>query len=379
MRIGIEASATKTGGAVTHLVEVLSHADPAKHRFTEIHVWAPKITLDRLPTATWLIKHADPVFEEGWIKRAWWQSYMADRELKKYNCDVVLVIGGSFKLDFRPVVTMNRNLLPFSPDEIKRLSLSRTLKTYLLRYTQGRSFVNADGVIFLTEHAVEKVTEYTGKLRGKYSVIPHGVSRKFSQPPKVQKSSETFTENSPAKLIYVSNIDAYKHQDKVAKAVAKLRMEGHMIEISFVGPPYSRPLKRFTRVRKKYDPEEKYLHYPGKVSHDEIHEYYHRADISVFASTCENLPNALLESMASGLPIACSDRRPMMDILGEAGVYFDPEKVEEISSAIKTLYDTASLRTQKAELAFEKAKQYSWERCTDKTLDFLKRVGSKHV
>ena len=35
------------------------------------------------------------------------------------------------------------------------------------------------------------------------------------------------------------------------------------------------------------------------------------------------MPNTLVEAMASGLPIACSDRGPMPEVLGDGGVLFD--------------------------------------------------------
>ena len=55
------------------------------------------------------------------------------------------------------------------------------------------------------------------------------------------------------------------------------------------------------------------------------HAVLKRAHLFVFASSCENMPNTLVEAMASGLPIACSDRGPMPEILRDGGTYFDPE------------------------------------------------------
>ena len=56
--------------------------------------------------------------------------------------------------------------------------------------------------------------------------------------------------------------------------------------------------------------------------------------MGLFASSCENLPNILLETMGARLPIACSNRQPMPEILGEGGEYFDPEKSDTIYDAI---------------------------------------------
>ena len=60
--------------------------------------------------------------------------------------------------------------------------------------------------------------------------------------------------------------------------------------------------------------------------HDDLHQKYLDADLGLFASSCENMPNILLETMGAGLPIACSNRQPMPEILKNGGEYFDPEK-----------------------------------------------------
>ena len=88
------------------------------------------------------------------------------------------------------------------------------------------------------------------------------------------------------------------------------------------------------------------------------------------------MPNILLEAMASGLPIACSNRGPMPEVLGEAGVYFDPENAGSIASAILELIRSRDLRQRLAAAAFERARHYSWARCASETFDFLARAAA---
>lgn len=89
------------------------------------------------------------------------------------------------------------------------------------------------------------------------------------------------------------------------------------------------------------------------------------------------MSNILLEAMAAGLPIACSNRGSMPEVLGDAGVYFDPEKPEDIVRALQELIDSPTLRTQKAKAAFERVKAYSWQRCASETFNFLAHVTVK--
>jgi glycosyltransferase involved in cell wall biosynthesis len=95
------------------------------------------------------------------------------------------------------------------------------------------------------------------------------------------------------------------------------------------------------------------------------------ADVFVFASSCENMPNTLVEAMASGLPIASSNRGPMPEVLQDAGVYFDPEDARSIADAIEPLLIDPTLRDSLAHRAFELARKYSWERCAAETWAFL--------
>jgi glycosyltransferase involved in cell wall biosynthesis len=90
------------------------------------------------------------------------------------------------------------------------------------------------------------------------------------------------------------------------------------------------------------------------------------------------MPIILLEAMTAGLPIACSNRGPMPEVLGEAGVYFDPESPEQIANAMASLMEDAQKRAECAARAFEYASRYTWERCAKETFSFLAEVGRKN-
>ena len=87
------------------------------------------------------------------------------------------------------------------------------------------------------------------------------------------------------------------------------------------------------------------------------------------------MPNILLEAMAAGMPIACSDRRPMVDILGEGSVFFDPLRTDSISRAIANMVRDRDKRTSIAQMAYERAGGYTWGRCASETFSFLRECG----
>ena len=87
-------------------------------------------------------------------------------------------------------------------------------------------------------------------------------------------------------------------------------------------------------------------------------------------------PFVWLEGMAAGLPIECSNHGPMPEILGDFGVYFDPENPQEIAKSIRLLIESPELRAEKAKAAYTLAQQYSWKRCASETFAFLATTTS---
>ncbi len=374
--IGIDATNLRAGGGVTHLMELLRAAQPAGHGIEHIVVWGGKPTLKVLEAQPWLSKRNPSALDKGLLQRTLWQRYRLSQAARDEGCDVLFVPGGSYAGNFHPVVTMSQNLLPFEMPELLRYGWTLfTLKLLLLRLTQSRSFRKADGVIFLTEYARDVVLRVTGKLRGQTCIVPHGLNPRFNKVPKLQRAIAEYDVAHPYRVLYVSIIDQYKHQWHVVEAVAALRQQGLPIVLDLVGPAYRPALKRLNQTIGRVDVERRWVHYHGAIPFNELHLRYAQADLGLFASSCENMPNILLETMASGLPIACSNRGPMPEVLGQAGVFFNPEHPEDIARALRELIEFPQLRTELARASYERVQEYSWLRCADETFEFLARIA----
>jgi glycosyltransferase involved in cell wall biosynthesis len=83
------------------------------------------------------------------------------------------------------------------------------------------------------------------------------------------------------------------------------------------------------------------------------------------------MPIILLETMAAGLPVAASRLPPMSDLLGEAGLTFDPTNAVDIAATLNRLIADPELRAALAERSYSAAQQYSWEACANQTFAFL--------
>lgn len=373
MLLGVDASNISGGGGITHLKHVLGAAQPSLHGFRGVVVWATPKTLDQLRDAPWLTKRA--VLASTPLKRALWQRRELGRLARAEGCDLLFVPGGTILTDFRPVVTMSRNMLPFEWQELSRYGWSFTFfRLFALRLAQSRSYRKADATIFLNQHAKGAVLQVAGALRGASPIIPHGVDADVFRSGCAEEPAPS---DRPIRVLYVSIIDLYKHQWHVAEAVAQLRSQGLPVSLTLIGPAYGPALRRLNNTIAQFDPRGEFLSYVGPVPHYQLPRYYAASDIFAFASSCENMPNILLEAMASCMPIACSNRGPMPEVLGDAGMYFDPESAQSIAAAIRTLAESPALRAQKGRAAWLRAGNYSWDRCARETFEFLASVAKQ--
>ena len=372
LTIGIDATNLRSGGGVTHLVELLRAAHPSRLGVDRVVVWGGTQILAALEDRPWLEKRNPPELEHGLPLRVFWQRHRLSKAAYREECDVLFVPGGSYVGHFHPVVTMSQSLLPFTVAELRRYGCTLfTLKLLLLRWTQSRSFRRAEGVVFLTEYACDAVLNITGKLKGKARVIPHGVNPRFNHAPRVPCSLNEFSQSHPFRVLYVSTIDLYKHQWHVVEAIAALRGKGLHVVLDLVGPAYSPALNRLNATIDRLDARREWVKYHEILPYETLHEVYAAADVGVCASTCEAFGLMLLESMAAGLPIACSGQRPMQDLVGKAGIYFDPERPDDIARVLYELMASQELRKKLAQKSRSRARQYSWEICADKTFAFL--------
>jgi glycosyltransferase involved in cell wall biosynthesis len=376
MILGIDAFNISSGGGVTHLVELLSEVNPLKHGFKKVIIWGNFKVLDRIEDRDWLQKEYIPMLNKSLFHRIFWHKFIEARIAKNNNCDIVFLPGGVASSGFSPVVTMSRNMLPFEWKELKRFGWSLiSLKLIILHFTQLRSFKKTSGLIFLTRYARDLICVNKGINKKNITIIPHGVSSNFFQP-NFSNKDKIFSKENPCTVLYVSNISLYKHQWNVIEAVSYLRKKEIPIVLELIGP--SGP--GFSKMQKtidKLDPENDFIRYHGEVPHDLLKQYYATADIGVFASSCENMPNTLLEGMASGIPMACSNMGPMPEIMGDSDLYFDPLNPVDISQVLQKMFDSSELREKSARKSISLAKKYTWGLCADETFAFLKLIAKK--
>lgn len=115
--------------------------------------------------------------------------------------------------------------------------------------------------------------------------------------------------------------------------------------------------------------------YKGRLPHDQIPQYLNAADVFVLPTLAEGCCNAIVEAMACGLPIISSNLPFNDDILTDKNsIRVDPNNIDAIAEAIKTLRDNPALREKMAEAALETAKSLTIQKRAENILAFIEKM-----
>jgi glycosyltransferase involved in cell wall biosynthesis len=167
--------------------------------------------------------------------------------------------------------------------------------------------------------------------------------------------------------LYVSIVNFYKHQWNAIRAIEKLNSEGFPCTLSLVGPANPNAVPQLEKALKGASNTT----YLGKIPFEEIDKAYAKADAFIFASSCENMPNILVEAMSAGLPIFCSNMGPMPEILADNGEYFDPLDSDSIANSLRPYLKGDKLFSAISEKSWGAANSFSWSRCAEETITFI--------
>jgi glycosyltransferase involved in cell wall biosynthesis len=370
MILGIDATNIHDGGGITHLKYILRTVEPEKYGVESVIVYGSHNLLKCLIKKPWLTLFYIDTHGYSFIKRVIWQQTKLGRLASK-SCDILFVPGGLYLGSIRPYVTMFQNMQIFETKEKNRENGKVWLRLKLLQWAQSQTFQNASGLICLSEYALNYLTQYHPKIVNKtpLQLIPHGAEK--------YQDATTFNKkyrDLPLRLLYVSTVKKYKHQWNLIDAVGLLKKEGLSVELHLVGGGDAQALHWMKKSIRRNVADCEFVFYHGRLSHEKTMEWYYKADLFVFPSTCETFGISLLEAMSAGLPIASSHRGPMPEVLKDAGLYFNPESVLSIKNCLQYLIERPSLQQKLGIKAQKYSEKYSWKKCANDTFSFLREV-----
>ena len=370
--IAIDATSIVNTGGFTHLYHLIASFNKKLHpEISKIIIYSSRTVLNRLPNHELISKYSHLFLNKGKLLRLFFQIFIFDFSLKKNKVDVLLSTTGDYTGNFRPYIGISQNMLLYEKDFWKEISvIKEKAKLFINQKRQRKCFESAAGIIFISKYSRNYITNELKINKIPSKVIHHGIASYFINQ-KPNKLKHKINKEKTLKFIYVSTVHVYKNQWNVIDAVWKLRQEGIKISLTLIGPIIYNPSGKrlFSKIRER-DPKGEFINYITQVDHDKLPLEFSKHDAVIYASSCENMPNILIESMASGLPIACSDKQPMPEFLKDGGYYFNAYSVDSIKKAIINLIEDKD-PINKIKQNLNEVRNLKWEETSKKTFNFI--------
>ena len=367
-KIFVNGLSALLGGGQTYLLHLFNELPEG-----EIHVAVPHELKDSIPLHPRLIRVPATFAQRSRLHRFLWENFSLPRYLRAQRIDIYYQPSGM--LPWRNIAPTRtaiafRNMLPFAATESSRFPLGlKRLRYWLLRQALSRDFRRAHLVIFVSHFAKQTIDHLLPRRRGRSAVVYHGLDEGFRRPtPRPPTLSGEY-------VLYVSILNYYKAQVDVVRSWAMVRARRPTPEKLVLLGPANSSYGRKVRAEVKNLCLDGEVIFIGKVSHRDLPGYYQHAKLNVFASSCENCPNILLEQLAAGRAILASNYQPMPEIATSAALYFDPYRPMELCQLIlKTIDDPDQLDTMGRE-ARRRSEDFSWAKTRQETWQALLELG----
>ena len=242
-------------------------------------------------------------------------------------------------------------------------------RAWQLRHTVARTVRRAARSLTVSEFSRRGIEKAYGVDGSNIVVVPNGVSSMFRPLAKENAAAyvrKRFRINGPY-LLTVGDLQPRKNQigliDAFESAVRHARVPQALV---LVGKDTWHG--REVRQRAARSAVADRIHFTGFVSDEELLQLYGGCDTFVFPSFYEGFGIPILEAMACGRAVACSNTSAMPEVANAAAILFDPYSKEEMARALVDLTIDSQLRSRMERLGQQRSTLFSWERAARQTL-----------
>lgn len=239
-------------------------------------------------------------------------------------------------------------------------------------------------VLTVSEAAKREISEYIGvkpELIDVISEAPNALFRKIDNPAARQQLRKELNIPANVKLIvYVGGMAPHKNLhrllDGFSLAQSNQALEDvHLLLVGdYAGAGFH---SNYDSLQQRVDGDNNLksrVHFSGFVTDQQLLLIYNDAMAASMPSLSEGFGLPAIEAMACGAPVLSSNCGSLPEVVGDAGVYFDPYDPESISRAIIKLSTDEQLRQQLSEAAQARAKTFTWDRAARLTMGFLESL-----
>jgi glycosyltransferase involved in cell wall biosynthesis len=196
-------------------------------------------------------------------------------------------------------------------------------------------------------------------------VIPNGVDLDRFYPEKSQRMPDM------ARLLTVGRLSATKRVEILVDVVEILHKNGCKIHFTIVGGgALEQQLRQILMERKVAE----IIEVTGRVEQETMPQVYRRHDIFVSASMQEGMSNAMLEAMASGLPIITTRCEGVEELIAGNGIIIEKPNAEGIAAAIMQLIQDKHLFSSMSAASRKHAELFSWPSIANQYLQYYDDV-----
>lgn len=222
----------------------------------------------------------------------------------------------------------------------------------------------ADKIITVSNYSKNEIEKYYPLSKGKIEVIYLGFDDSFNIIDNIKKKNQ---------ILYVGSMNKRKNFIGVLKAFKLLNKKNYRLLI--VGNFFTNFLinddDKIILEEAKKNPN---IQFKSNINNTELIEVYNESKLFLFPSFYEGFGLPVLESMACGTPVICSDTSSLPEVGGEAVVYCDAYDINNIREKIELVLRDEALQKQMIKKGLNRVKNFSWEKSSKKHIEVFEKV-----
>ncbi len=275
----------------------------------------------------------------------------------------------ALSLNFVPlsnVVVTVHDLAFLIPQYYKKLTFLEKLRYQLVK----KGLQRADWIITDATFTKQEIIKYLKFPRERIFVVPLGVNHEVFHKLHLQEQErQKYRHFSPGPVIlYVGSEIPRMNLPVLLKAFALVHKEFPTTILLKVGEAKSAEGRRETLQILKALKIQDAVIFKEQVSEEDLVKYYNSADIFVYPISYTGYGLPILEALSCGCPVITTTSSTLPEVVGNAGLLFNPDNVEQLTEHISMLLKSKRLREDLQKKGFIHSKNLSWNACISKTI-----------